>query len=401
LRRPDAAEEELQAALKLKPGYAPALLNLANLKEERGDRDGALSLYERILSLDPADSHALARYASLKSAAEIDDGLIGRLKQAIANPRSNKISKATLGFALGKVLDEKSAYEDAFEAFAAANRHSRESVDTRTSLYDRNRHEQFVSELIAAFPQGKPKTAVSTPSDSPIFICGMFRSGSTLVEQILASHPHVTAGGEIDFLARLVNSPDLAPFPSAIAGVPSEKFSDLAELYRSNLSKLFPGADRVTDKRPDNFLYIGVIKSLFPNARIVHTTRDPLDNCLSTYFVHLDHSMGYALDLMDTGHYYRQYRRLMAHWKSLYGADILDFDYDALTRDPKPAVEALLAYCGLEWNEACLSFHQARNVVKTASAWQVRQPLYRSSSGRWRNYERQLAPLREYLMDLK
>ena len=112
-----------------------------------------------------------------------------------------------------------------------------------------------------------------------------------------------------------------------------------------------PDAAVVTDKRPDNFLYVGLIKSLFPDARIVHTTRDPLDNCLSVHFLHLDHAMGYALDLMDTAHYYRQYRRLMAHWKSLYGDDILDFDYDTFVRDPGPAVERLLAFCGLDWEE--------------------------------------------------
>jgi hypothetical protein len=163
------------------------------------------------------------------------------------------------------------------------------------------------------------------------------------------------------------------------------------------LARLHPGAELVVDKRPDNFLYIGLIKTLFPDARIVHTTRDPLDNCLSIYFLHLDHSMAYALDLMDIGHYYRQYGRLMAHWKSLYGDDILDVDYDALVREPRPAVERLLEFCGLEWSERCLSFHQRENAVKTASVWQVRQPLYQHASGRSRVFARQLDPLAQYL----
>ena len=157
---------------------------------------------------------------------------------------------------------------------------------------------------------------------------------------------------------------------------------------------------RPTDKRPDNFLYIGLIKKLFPDAKIVHTTRDALDNCLSIYFLHLDHSMSYAHELMDIGHFYRQYRRLMAHWKSQFGADILDFDYDALVCNPRPAVEKLLAHCELEWEESCLSFHQVRNAVKSASVWQVREPLYRHASGRSRNYARHLDALRAYLGDM-
>ena len=156
----------------------------------------------------------------------------------------------------------------------------------------------------------------------------------------------------------------------------------------------------VTDKRPDNFLYIGLIKELFPDARIVHTTRDPLDTCLSVHFLHLDHAMGYALDLMDTAHYYREYRRLMAHWKSLYGADILDFDYDSFVRAPQPAVRRLLEFCGLQWEEGCMEFHMVANAVKTASVWQVREPLYQRSSRRWRHYARELESVRAFLGEL-
>ena len=153
---------------------------------------------------------------------------------------------------------------------------------------------------------------------------------------------------------------------------------------------MHPEAEIVTDKRPDNFLHIGLIKTLFPEARIVHTVRQPLDNILSVYFLHLDPAMGYALDLDDAAHWYGQYRRLMAHWKSLYPNDIHDLDYDGFVADPKPSLAALLDFLGLEWEEACLEFHEAGNAVRTASAWQVREPLYRRSSGRWRNYERHL-----------
>ena len=320
------------------------------------------------------------------------------MKQALARSGATSADKASLGFALGKTLDACGAYDQAFEAYAAANRNSRESAGPHAVLYDRRRQELFVDQLIGTFARDRSTVAMSTSTARPIFICGMFRSGSTLTEQVLAGHSRVTAGGEIDFLPTLVRT-ELSPFPARMAQISPRQFEELAARYLAALSRLFPGAPHVTDKRPDNFLYVGLIKRLFPNARIIHTTRDALDNCLSIYFLHLDHSMGYALDLMDIAHYYRQYRRLMAHWKSQFGADILDFDYDAFVGNPRPAVEKLLAFCGLDWEEDCLSFERVSNAVKTASVWQVREPLYQRSSGRWRNYARHLDSVRTYLND--
>jgi hypothetical protein len=224
----------------------------------------------------------------------------------------------------------------------------------------------------------------------------MFRSGSTLVEQLLAGHPRVTAGGELDFLPRIAHEV-LAPLPKSTVAVPPPRLQALAAQYIDTLATLFPTAEFVTDKRPDNFLYIGLIKQLFPEAKIVHTIRDPLDNCLSIFFLHLDQRMSYALDLMDIGHHYRGYQRLMAHWKALYGADILDVSYDALVREPKPVTETLLAFLGLDWDERCLTVSPAGQAIKTASVWQVREPLYQRSSGRARHYARELDELRDYL----
>jgi Tfp pilus assembly protein PilF len=397
LRQDAAAERELQAALALNPNYVPALLNLANLREDFGRREEAQKIYERILAIDPRSREALARYANLLTPSGPDDPLIGRLQEAIADRDTQPVERASLGFALGKTLDACGAYDQAYDAYVLANDASRKSAGSHTALYDRRRHELLVDELIAAFTRER-RSVASSSAACPIFICGMFRSGSTLTEQVLAGHSRVAAGGEIGFLPSIVRTA-LAPFPAAMARATQQQLDLLGARYLEVLSGLFPGAEHVIDKRPDNFLYIGLIKSLFPNAKIIHTTRDPLDNCLSIFYLHLDHSMGYALDLMDTGHYYVQYRRLMSHWKSLYGADILDFDYDALVREPRPAVERLLAFCGLEWEESCMSFHRVTNAVKTASVWQVREPLYRRSSGRWRHYAAQLAPLREYLRD--
>ena len=399
LRQDDAAQRELHAALTLNPNYVPALLNLANLHEDRGKREEALALYERILTLDAMCFAALARYANLKFVAALDDPLIDRLRRALANASATPADKASLGFALGKTLDACGAYDQAFDVYVAANRHSRESALPPGVSYNHRLQQQFIDQLIETFTPDRFRLRAPLSTVPPIFICGMFRSGSTLTEQVLAGHPRVTAGGEIDLLPTFVRS-ELSPFPSAMARTSPDQLRRFAARYLEALRNLYPGAECVTDKRPDNFLFIGLIKSLFPDARIIHTTRHPLDNCLSIFFLHLDQSMSYAFDLMDIGHYYRQYRRLMAHWKSLYGNDILDFDYDVFVREPRPAAERLLAFCGLDWDESCLAFQRLSNAVKTASVWQVREPLYSRSSGRWRHYARQLAPLRSYLDDL-
>ena len=389
LRRDEAAEQELQTALALNPQYVPALFNLANLREDYGRRSDALELYERILALEPGNHEALSRYASLKLARQSDDPLVARLQAALRTPGIDAAARASLGFALGKVLDACGDYDAAFDAYSAANRAG------RIHGYDRAAHERFVDELIRCFDTTPPAMTQALQPE-PIFICGMFRSGSTLTEQVLAAHSQVEAGGELAFLPALANR-TLAPFPASMKTIAEPQLRILSEQYLKSLSQLFPGAMHVTDKRPDNFLYIGLIKRLFPAAKIVHTTRDPLDNCLSIFFLHLDPGMRYAFDLMDIGHYYAQYRRLMAHWKSLYGADILDFDYDTFVREPEASTRRLTDFCGLDWEDACLSFYTAAKAVKTASVWQVRQPVYRQSSGRWQNYERQLEPLRQCL----
>jgi tetratricopeptide (TPR) repeat protein len=395
LRQEEAAERELRTALAINPQYVPAMLNLANLKEDLGDRAAAIALYDRILTLQPAYYEALARRARLHVAADRNDMMISRLRPAIAANDSSDADKASLGFALGKLLDECGAYDDAFLAYCAANRDSRRSAGQNFQGYDPARHTRLVDELISASLAATTTSAVS--DQTPVFICGMFRSGSTLAERILASHSRVTAGSELPFIPALVRN-ELRPFPQSMLDLTQSRLDMLARSYLKALRQLFPHADIVTDKRPDNFLYIGLIKRLFPRARIVHTTRNPLDNCLSIFFLHLDHSMSYALDLADVAHYYSQYRRLMAHWQSLYGADILDLDYDMLVREPREQIGRLLEFCGLEWQDSCLEFQRTTSSVKTESVWQVRESLYQRSSGRWRNYAAHLNGIENVLL---
>jgi tetratricopeptide (TPR) repeat protein len=399
LRQDEAAERELLRALALNPAYSPALLNLANLYEDLGRRVEASALYERLLRLDPRCLEALARYANLQPLPLPDDRLPSQLRAARAQPSASAAERASLGFALGRLLDGGGEYQAAFDVYAAANRDSRASAAPRRADYDRRGQELMVDRLMQSVRAPPQDVAARASKPAPIFICGMFRSGSTLTEQLLAGDPAVAAGGELDFLPRHVAG-ELAPFPESLASISPERLASLATRYLEELAELFPGAAYVTDKRPDNFLYIGLIKTLFPAAKIVHTTRDPLDNCLSIFFLHLDHGMSYALELADTGHYFREYYRLMAHWKRLYGADIFDFNYDAFVREPKPTAARLFAFLGLGWDDRYLAFPRSGRAVKTASVWQVREPLYHRSSGRSRHYTAQLAGLRDYLADL-
>lgn len=401
LHQPAAAEQELRSALAVNPGYLPALHNLANLHEDLGRREEALETYERILALEPRAFTALARYAHLVAVTD-GDPLTGRLRAALAEGVVAAADRASLGFALAHRLDAVGHSAAAFAAAAAANRASRESASP-PARYDRVAQERFVDALIAAFPAPRAPAVPPDPDIAevqPIFICGMFRSGSTLTERLLAGHPEVRAGGELDVLPYLVQSA-LSPFPARMAWQRDEVLGPLAQRYLQELGQLFPGAARVTDKRPDNFLLIGLIKALFPHAKIVHTTRDALDTCLSIFFLHLDPQLSWGLDLLDIGHYYGQYRRLMAHWRALYGEDILDFSYESLVEEPAVAVQRLLAYCDLEWDERCLNPARTGDAVRTASVWQAREPIHPRARGRARRYAAEMRPLASYLEDLQ
>ena len=397
LHRHAQAEREFETALRLNPTYTAALFNLATLREDLGRREDAERTYERILALEPNNLQALARYAQTQPAAETSDALLQTLRSRLNDPHGENADRASVGFALGRALDGRGDYAAAFAAYTEANRLSRASAGARFIPYDRAAHERLIENIIGAFPTpslGAQDTPPGPPA--PVFICGMFRSGSTLIEQLLARHPRIGAAGELDWLPRIARE-TLAPYPSGAAAAPPQQLATLAAQYLGHLATVFPGAAQVTDKRPDNFLYIGLIKRLFPLAKIVHTTREPLDNCLSVYFLNLDPEMRYAFDLLDIGHYYGQYRRLMTHWRRLFGKDILDAHYDALVRDPRPVLEPLLDALGLDWRAECLQTPKDSGAVRTASVWQVREPLYRHASGRAAHYAEQLAALRGYL----
>lgn len=382
------AKRELGAALAIAPDYVPALLNLGNIHEDEGNRSAALDAYRRALQADPSNALTLARLAGATVADGPDDPLIGEVRTRLSRVPQESADAADLGFALGRMLDKVGDYDAAFAAYARANRASRSSRGNMFPDYDPADKERFVDRIITTFSEHAPERG-GAESRVPLFICGMFRSGSTLVELILSGHSDIAAGGELDLLPNIIQE-KLQPYPEAAAQLAPALLDESRRLYLEAIDHIAPDAPIITDKRPDNLLHIGLIKRLFPSARIIRTHRNPLDNILSLYFLHLDPAMAYALDLEHAAHWYTQQERLAAHWKRLYPADILDVDYDELVRCPAPLIRAMADFCGVGWEASMLDFNATRGTVKTASVWQVREPLYQRSSGRWRNYEQQL-----------
>ena len=382
LHRDAEAEAALRSALELQPDYVPALYNLALLQEERGEWSRACALLQRILELQPGHCDALVRLANGESHTDPGHPLILQLQQTLAMARIAPLERENLNFALGKVFDDCGDYSSAFEHYRLGNRESRE----RVGPYARDAQEKLVDAL-----RGNGLAGVGPVSDEPlIFICGMFRSGSTLLEQALAAHPELIAGGEINFFNLQ------APLPAALS-LGAEQLQALATDYLGHLRGNFPGRQRVTNKRPDNFFYLGLLHTLFPNARFIHSRRQPLDTCLSIYFQQFEAPLTWHAALLDIGHFYVQYDRMMKYWQAQFGASIAALDYEQLVDSPRSALEPVLTFLGLDWDEACLDFHKLDNRVRTASVTQVRQALYQSSVGRWGNYAEYLEPLRDYL----
>ncbi|UYH55778.1 sulfotransferase [Qipengyuania sp. SS22] len=387
LADPASAHAALEAALAIRPHYVPALLNLGNLHEDAGDRDRARTVYARALELEPGSALALMRLAEVTVFDDPGHPLIERLRGAIARIDLGPLERADLGYALGRALDQCARYDEAFAAYRTANQGSRALA---ANPYDPQGAQAFIDRLIAAFPDAAEKEAGADLA--PVFICGMFRSGSTLVERVLASHSRVIAGGELPLLPHIVRE-QLQPYPESLVGRDAAFYASLRQRYLKGLDEMELPIAGLTDKRPDNFLHVGLIKRIFPNARIVLTRRNPLDNCLSIYFAHLDPTLTYAASLESAAHWYEQYERLADHWMGLYPDDIHIADYDAIVADPEAEIAGLLSFLDLEWEDACLTPHRGTDQVRTASAWQVREPLYTRSCNRWRNYAAHLESL--------
>ena len=328
------------------------------------------------------------------------------LEAMIARPTIRPDYRMHLQFAAGDLLDRMGRHDEAFAYYRQANQ-------AKGAAFDPAAHSTWTDEMIAAFSPDRWRAAprAAEASELPVFIVGMPRSGTTLVEQILATHPAVHGLGELSLLSDLLASlprrvPGAATLADYVEHISPAAVAELSADYLAAVRTKTAGAlagdvARVTDKNPINFLHLGWVGLMFPKARIVHCVRSPLDTCLSCYATHFGDTHDYAYDLNHLGRFYRDYRRLMDHWRSLPdGPAILDVSYEAVVADPEGQTRRLLEFAGLPWDDRCLRFHENPRYVHTTSYSQVRQPLYASSVARWRNYDRHLAPLRDALGDL-
>ena len=305
--------------------------------------------------------------------------------------------QVSLHFGLGRLLDAADRYEEAFA-------HYRQGNTLKHEVFSPADHARYVDDIIATYNSDFMAKAPRANNDStrPLFIIGMPRSGTTLVEQILVSHPQVAGGGELTFMNDIVRElPSLlgvsAPYLQSLAALTAEVCDRASRYYLDRIATISSDARYVTDKMPGNFMYLGLIALLFPRARIIHCGRDPLDTCLSCYFQYFPAGHPYAYDLDHLGGYYRQYQRLMQHWRTVIRLPMLEVQYQDLVADQERVSREIIAFCDLPWDERCLRFHETGRVVHTLSYDQVRQPLNQRSVGRWRHYDRFLAPLKKHL----
>jgi tetratricopeptide (TPR) repeat protein len=396
-------EEAIHAyreAVRREPGFADAHHSLGLALVELGRLPEAKSAIERAVLLEPRNASFLRSLGELTQFVR-GDPLLAQLealaKDAASLPPAHQ---AALHFTLAKAYADLREHETAFRHLAAGN-----ALHRRQIAYDEPHMLGLTARVETTFSAKLFETRrnVGHPSELPIFIVGMPRSGTSLVEQILASHPAAFGAGERKLLGKILDdvratSGTAGAFPEMVAAMTGEQLNEVGARYVNDLAKLAPDATRITDKLPSNFLLAGLIHLALPNARIIHVVRDPVDTCMSCYSKLFADGNPFSYDLAELGRYYRHYAALMAHWHCVLPAGrILEVRYEDVVADLEGQARRMLAHCGLAWDAACLAFHRTERPVLTASAAQVREPLHDRSIGRRRPYEPHLAPLLDAL----
>lgn len=373
----EEAREAFQNALKINPGFVGAYHNLGNLAEQLGNREEAATYFNKCLEIDPSNDSALARLSDAHRFVDKADPLLARLEA-----RSEASRNSDLHFALGAAYNQLSEYDSAWRHFSTAN----ELDKVKLPPYRREEAEAWFARIQTQCSESL-LSRLPGETDNPVFICGMFRTGSTLLEQILAAHQQFTAGGESEFFPRLVLR-EFHEYPGGLDEIEPDEIKAWRDEATSLNHQMTGGTTRLTDKRPDNFLYLGLIKAILPSARFVVTERDWRDTALSIFSTRLGAGQNYATSLSDIHHYMGLQARLVDHWESITGNDLVRVQYEELVTRPRETIEPLLRNLGEDWDDRCLSFDKLDNAVKTASVWQVREPLHSRSIGRWKNYQR-------------
>jgi tetratricopeptide (TPR) repeat protein len=387
--REHEATVAFRKALKVSPRDHVALLGLAHVARVEGRFDEAQSLLKRTLEISPKMPTAWASLNSTRKMTAADSDWFATAEE-IAGRGIPPWDKAQLRFAMGKYCDDIQDYERAFANYRLGN----ELLKSVADRYERKEHASFADDLIRVHTRESLAsiTEGGSASAKPIFVVGMPRSGTSLTEQIIASHPAAEGVGEPDYWLKAARA-YYDEIRQKVPDLPARK--KLAEDYLRLIERRFPDALRIVDKTPTNSDFIGLIHTVFPNARIIRMRRDPIDTCLSCYFQNFSTAQTFTMDLGDLADYYRTHQRLMDHWRRVLPAEaILEVPYEGLVAEQETWTRRILDFLGLEWDERCLAFHEAKRSVATASAWQVRQKIYRHSVQRWRNYEKLIGPLK-------
>jgi tetratricopeptide (TPR) repeat protein len=393
---PQKARQTAERAATLDAGNTDVLMVRATLLSDDGDAAKASSLFRQVLSAGRRQAEALHGLAL--AGAILPESEEGRLLLDLAGQASGDDgARRLVHFAAAQMLDRVGQHDEAFAELERA--HSCGRIPFELSSYA-----SFVDSQIAGIDIHlvRKLSQSGSPSEQPVFIVGMPRSGTSLVEQIIASHPEAEGAGELEEMRALARQhgfsyAEPAAFAQSLAMRPREHITAAAEKYLKSLHARGHSKPRVTDKMPHNFEILGFIAGLFPKARIIHCLRDAADTCLSIYTQNFGRAHGYADDQATLGGYYREYRRLMAHWEALLGGQLLTMSYEELVAHPRREIERLTSHIGLAFDERCLAFHAAERPVTTFSQHQVRQPLSAKSIGRWRRHEPQLKPLLDAL----
>jgi tetratricopeptide (TPR) repeat protein len=393
----EPANQASRRAMEISPQDNSVMQSRAAVLEVMGDLDAAWNLVEQLVQRRFTPMPLVRLYGRMARYHGRQDEALKLVEKLLAGSSQSAHDRARLHFTAAELLDSLGRYNDAFE-------HARLGNQLVRPVYDPNAHQRsfdmlvgyFTRQRLGSLPRGRDR------SDKPVFIVGMPRSGSSLVEQILASHPSVHGGGELDFMSHVwagtmqMLSARPEEYPVCLNRLTVDQADGMAQIYLQPLIALNPTASRITDKLPLNFLHMGLIALLLPGARIIDCCRDPRDTCLSCFLAMFENGNDFKFDLNNTAHFYGQYRRLMRHWNLSLDLPILEVSYEDLVTDPENQTRRMLDFIDLPWDERCLHFHENKRPVTTSSMEQVRRPLYQSSIGRWRRYERHLTELNKW-----
>jgi len=389
------AIEAYRKCLSIKPKHVGALLGLGHVLKAVGQYDEAVAAYDECIRLRPESGETYWSLANLKT-YRFDDEAVADMERRLAGGGITVQSEVNFEFALAKAYEDRGDFERGWSHYRAGNRRQRAEVS-----YDPVHTEVMNDRLIRVFTREFFEAHRDSGHDDPsaIFILGLPRSGSTLLEQILASHPQVEGTSELPYVGRVAtwlnrNRADGVNYPEAVLELPDATFRSLGEDYLGH-AKVHRrlGAPRFIDKMPNNFPSVGFIATTLPNAKVIDARRHPLDACLSCYRQLFAKGQAFTYDLTEIGEYYLQYQRMMDHWHEVLPGRVLTVQYEQVVGDVEAEVRRLLEFCELPWDDACLRFYESDRPVRTPSSEQVRQPIYDRSIGHWRNFEQHLGEL--------